>query len=98
MRKPLGPGLYCLGGKCRAGRVAREGPAQKPLCFPPAPDKGTERNYLFSKRLRRLAGFHAAGWGPLAHPRPWGASGRRRSSQELTVPLEAEVGTPPTAS
>lgn len=46
-------GFYVCSENAGPCWVGPAGLAQKPLCSPPAPDNGTERNYLFSKRLSR---------------------------------------------
>lgn len=74
---------FTFGGKRGPRRVAQEGPAQKPLCSPPAPHNHAERNYLFSKRLSGLAPGHVAGVAAPPRPRSRRASGRwRPRSQE----------------
>lgn len=49
---------------------------QHKSCFvsPPVPHNGTERNYLFSKRLSRLTRFHVA---EAVDPSPAPGLGRR---------------------
>ena len=100
---------FTFGGKMPGLAGSYQGGlSQKPLCSPPpVPDNGTERNYLFSKRLSgrpSQAGLFpcglewGVGWGGglLSSPRSWWASWRRQQqrAQELTAQLGAGAGRP----
>lgn len=98
MRKTSRCRVFPSEGKAGPCWVVQGDPSQKPLCSPPGSDNGTERNYLFSKRLSGgprpgcLVSMQL-GSGLLSRPRSWWASRRRRQgSQQGTAQQRAEVG------
>lgn len=108
MRKTSRYRALHLEGKCRASPGLTKGGCHKsPFVPPTSADNGTERNYLFSKRLSgrpSQAGLFPCGWewgvgcggGLLFSPRSWRASWRRQQhrSQALTARLGAGGGRP----
>lgn len=98
MRKTSRCRVFPSEGKAGPCWVVQGDPSQKPLCSPPGSDNGTERNYLFSKRLSGgprpgcLVSMQL-GSGLLSRPRSWWASRRRRQgSQQGTAQQRVEVG------
>lgn len=98
MRKTSRCRVFPSEGKAGPCWVVQGDPSQKPPCSPPGSDNGTERNYLFSKRLSGgprpgcLVSMQL-GSGLLSRPRSWWASRRRRQgSQQGTAQQRAEVG------
>lgn len=111
MRKTSRYRVLRLEGKCWASQGRPERPAQKPLCPPtptPAPDNGTERNYLFSGRLSRrpspgwLVSMRLGGWRLGGRPPPssgpgvrLGDHGRQHSWGQRTEPINSPASEMP---